>query len=242
MKASSIILITIITIAGCGSKAKTTTSNNIITKMAVNETLTYLALGDSYTIGEAVPQQLSFPFQLTGLLATHSVDVTPPTVIATTGWTTDQLINAVNASEIHTKPYDIVTLLIGVNDQYQGLSQSNYRTKFIQLLNTAIGLAKGDKNRVFVLSIPDWGVTPFAQGQDDIIGPQIDEFNSINKEESVKTGVNYLDITGLSRQAKTDPTLVAQDGLHPSGKMYSQWVARLEPIIRERLKVLKKID
>jgi len=244
MKVSSIILTTIIAIAGCTNQAKTAIADttHTISKMTVTDTLTYLALGDSYTIGEAVPQQQSFPFQLTALLAAHSVNVAPPTVIATTGWTTDQLINAVNTSGIHTKTYDIVTLLIGVNDQYRGLSQSNYRTKFIQVLNTAISLAKGDKRRVFVLSIPDWGVTPFAKGQDDIIGPQIDQFNSINKEESQKAGVNYLDITGLSRQAKTDLELVAEDDLHPSGKMYGQWVARLEPMIREQLKVFKKND
>ncbi len=208
--------------------------------MAITDTLTYLALGDSYTIGESVPQTQSFPFQLTDLLAGYSFDIAPPTIIATTGWTTDQLINAINKNDIHTKTYDIVTLLVGVNDQYQGLSQSNYRTKFAQLLNTAIGFAKGGKSCVFVLSVPDWGVTPFAKGQDNIIGPQIDKFNAVNKEESQKAGVNYLDITGLSRQAKTDPVLVAEDGLHPSGKMYSLWVARLEPMIKERLKLLKK--
>ena len=124
----------------------------------------YLALGDSYTIGESVPQDQSFPYQLNSLLAQSSVKVNAPTIIATTGWTTDNLINAINASDIHNKTYDFVTLLIGVNDQYQGLSQTNYRTKFVQVLHTAINFAKGDTSRVFVVSIPDWGVTPFANG------------------------------------------------------------------------------
>jgi len=203
--------------------------------MAATNGFTYLALGDSYTIGESVPQEQSFPYQLTGLLATDSVQAIVPDIIAVTGWTTDNLINAIAATGIDAKTYDVVTLLIGVNDQYQGLSQTNYRTKFAQVLTTAISAAKGDASRVFVLSIPDWGVTPYANGQDAIIGPQIDQFNSINKEESKKVGVHYLDITPISRQAKTDPSLIAGDGLHPSAKMYGLWVAQLEPMVKARL-------
>jgi lysophospholipase L1-like esterase len=146
------------------------------------------------------------------------------------------LISAIAASSINTKKYDFVTLLIGVNDQYQQLSQDNYRIKFAAVLSTAINFAQGDSSRVFVLSIPDWGVTPFAGGQDALIGPQIDQFNAINKAISLKTGVNYLDITAISRQAATDLTLVAPDGLHPSGKMYALWVNLLEPMVIARLK------
>ena len=161
--------------------------------------------------------------------------VNTPTIIAATGWTTDELINDLFHDPITGKKFDIVTLLIGVNDQYQHLSQDNYRNRFQQVLDTAISFANGNKNHVFVLSIPDWGVTPFAAGQDSIIGPQIDQFNAINKQISTASGVNYLDITGISRQAANDPGLIASDGLHPSGKMYGQWVKLLVPWIAAQL-------
>ncbi|HTD41456.1 MAG TPA: SGNH/GDSL hydrolase family protein, partial [Mucilaginibacter sp.] len=194
------------------------------------------ALGDSYTVGEAVPANQSFPYQLATELTDHNVPVHTPTIIATTGWTTDELINDLFHDPITGKKFDIVTLLIGVNDQYRHLSQDNYRNRFQQLLDTAISFASGNKNHVFVLSIPDWGVTPFAAGQDSIIGPQIDQFNAINKQISTTTGVNYLDITGISRQAANDPSLIAADGLHPSGKMYGEWVKLLEPMVGVQLK------
>ena len=204
--------------------------------MSATDSLNYLALGDSYTIGEAVPQDQSYPYQLTNALNMQSFKVKAPTIIATTGWTTDDLIDAISKSSIHANTYDFVTLLIGVNDQYQGLSEGNYKTKFARVLSTAIAFAKGDASRVFVLSIPDYGVTPFANGQDSVIGPQIDQFNAINKSISLTAGVNYLDITAISRTAVTDPTLIAPDGLHPSGKMYMQWVNLLEPMIAAQLK------
>jgi lysophospholipase L1-like esterase len=236
MKKVQLILIAIIAISGCTNGQAIIQANNTKSSMTATNGFTYLALGDSYTIGEAVPQEKSFPYQLTSLLAADSVQAVTPDIIAVTGWTTDNLINAIAASSIHNKNYDFVTLLIGVNDQYQGLSQTNYRVKFAQVLTTAISFAKGDASRVFVLSIPDWGVTPYANGQDAIIGTLIDQFNSINKEESKKAGVHYLDITPISRQAKTDPSLIAGDGLHPSAKMYGLWVAQLEPMVKGRLR------
>ncbi|GAC1306324.1 MAG: SGNH/GDSL hydrolase family protein [Mucilaginibacter sp.] len=202
----------------------------------MTDSLTYLALGDSYTIGEAVSQGQSFPYQLSHALTTDGLPVMHPVIIARTGWIADNLISAISGSGITDKKFDCVTLLIGVNDQFQGLSQSNYRVKFIQLLNTAINFAKGDASRVFVLSIPDYGVTPFAGGNDSTIGPQIDQFNAINKTETLKAGVAYLDITDISRQAANDPALIAPDGLHPSGKMYGLWIQRLEPLVAARLK------
>jgi len=233
MKALQIILIAITAIIGCTKNSQTATATT--TNMDTKDSLTYLALGDSYTIGESVAADQSYPYQLTASLKASGLHIATPTIIATTGWTADNLINAIASSNIHGRAYDFVTLLIGVNDQYQGLSQSNYRTRFVQLLNTAIGFAKGDTSRVFVLSIPDWGVTPFANGQDAVIGPQIDQFNAINKEESLKAGVHYLDITPISRQAANDPSLVAPDGLHPSGRMYALWVAQLAPTVGARL-------
>jgi len=238
MKALYITLLAIIAIAGCNDKSTTkpitdmTASTGSTSKGGV---YSYLALGDSYTIGEAVPQAQSFPYQLTSLLNKSGEDVGDPTIIATTGWTTDNLINAISQSNIHGKTYDFVTLLIGVNDQYQGLSQTNYRAKFKQVLATAISFAKGDTSRVFVLSIPDYGVTPFANGKDDIIGPQIDQFNAINLDESQKAGVHYINITPISKSAANDVTLVAEDGLHPSAKMYGLWVSQLVSMVKARL-------
>jgi lysophospholipase L1-like esterase len=193
---------------------------NITTMPAT--TYSYLALGDSYTIGESVQQKDSFPYQLSNKLAANGLQ--NPTIIAQTGWTADNLIAAINNSGLIGKTYDVVTLLIGVNDQYQGLSQANYRTKFVQLLNTAIAFAKNNNKHVYVISIPDYGVTPFAGGNDAVIGPQIDQFNAINYQESVKAGVNYVNITPISKQVATDKTLIAADGLHPSAAMYALWV------------------
>jgi lysophospholipase L1-like esterase len=237
MKALQIILLALTTFAGCTKKVSNVpvpNSNN--TTMTTPDSLNYLALGDSYTIGEAVPQAQSYPYQLTDSLNAGSFKVKPPVIIATTGWTTDDLIDAISRSSIHAEKFDFVTLLIGVNDQYQGLSQANYKIKFAEVLSTAISFANNNTSRVFVLSIPDYGVTPFAQGQDSVIGPQIDQFNTINKSISLAAGVNYLDITAISRMAANDPTLIAPDGLHPSGKMYAMWVALLEPMVAAQLK------
>jgi len=241
MKAFYSIVIAVITLTACAKKPivkqPVTTMNKQDTSKAVaNDSLSYLALGDSYTIGEAVVRKDSYPYQLTGLLNASALKVATPTIIATTGWTTDNLINAIANSNITNKKFDFVTLLIGVNDQFQHLSQENYTVKFTEVLNTAINFAKGDTSRVFVLSIPDYGVTPFAGGNDAVIGPQIDQFNAINKEISAKAGVNYLDITGISRQAATNPALIAPDGLHPSGAMYTDWMVVLAPMVASRLK------
>jgi lysophospholipase L1-like esterase len=198
---------------------------------------TYLALGDSYTIGEAVDHSESFPYVLVERLNRQHLHFSyPPTVIATTGWTTGNLINAIAESHFNDKKYDVVTLLIGVNDQYQGLSHDNYRVNFKHLLDTAISFAGGNKNRVFVLSIPDYGVTPFANGRDSVIGPQIDQFNDINRQISASAEVNYIDITAISRLVAKYPNLIASDGLHPSAEMYSEWINVLEPIVAAQLK------
>jgi len=216
--------------------AQTTITNPVQSTMpsATTDTITYLALGDSYTIGESVPATSSFPYQLYTKMTASGVQ--KPTIIAKTGWTADNLINAINTSGINNKTYDIVTLLIGVNDQYQGLSQTNYRTKFVQLVNTAIKFAKGNRSRVFVLSIPDYGVTPYANGQEATIGPLIDQFNDINRQESQQAGVNYINITPISKNAATDLSLLAGDGLHPSAIMYGQWVGLLSTIVAEKIK------
>jgi lysophospholipase L1-like esterase len=182
----------------------------------------YLALGDSYTIGESVPESERWPNQLADLLAAKGsqADVT---MIARTGWTTDELWEAIQAREIKP-PYDMVSLLIGVNNQYRGYDIDNYREEFAFLLNKSIEYAGGDPSRVIVLSIPDWGVTPFAWGRDaGQIAKEIDAFNAVNRDESQKAKVHYVDVTPISRQAVNDSSLIASDGLHPSGKMYTEW-------------------
>jgi lysophospholipase L1-like esterase len=237
MKIATLILFTIAAFAGCTQAAKIKQPGDSINKtIFMTDSLTYLALGDSYTIGESVSQAESYPYQLVNCLNKSGLKVSDPDIIAVTGWTTDDLIGAIDQSGIIGKKFDIVTLLIGVNDQYQQLSQDNYRTKFIQVLNTAIKFAGGDKTHVFVISIPDWGVTPFANGQENVIGPIIDQFNAINKAESLKAGVQYVNITDISKLAAADLSLVAGDDLHPSGKMYSEWVKRVEPLVLNRLK------
>ena len=241
MKKLQLILLTIVSLSACTkaavSNAAKANDTTVTTKpMTTTGSLSYLALGDSYTIGESVPQAQSYPYQLINQLNTQGLNVQSPTIIATTGWTTDNLIDAILQSGLIEKKYDFVTLLIGVNDQYQHLSTDNYTIKFNNVLNTAIAFAGGDKTKVFVISIPDWGVTPYANGQDAVIGPEIDKFNAINKAESLKAGVNYLDITPISRQAASNTALVAEDGLHPSGQMYKMWVDLLEPLVLQRFK------
>ncbi|WP_158800608.1 SGNH/GDSL hydrolase family protein [Pedobacter sp. L105] len=195
---------------------------------------TYLALGDSYTIGEAVTQGQSFPYQLTAAaLDKQGLNVQTPTIIAQTGWTTGDLQQAIQRAAL-TSTYDIVTLLIGVNNQYQGASIATYRTEFSALLQTAISFARGDVTHVFVISIPDWGVTPFGltsgRGQQNI-SMAIDAFNAVNQDEALKAGVNYVNITAESRTAASNLALVASDGLHPSDKMYQEWVSLMSPSV-----------
>jgi lysophospholipase L1-like esterase len=238
MKALQILLISVVVIAGC----KKSVNNNIHpdtlkTVVAPPDigVYHYLALGDSYTIGTSVEPDQSYPLQLVSVMNAAGLSTPAPTIIAEDGWTTDELIHVIATSNITNNKYQVVTLLIGVNDQYEGLTQDYYRTNFVQLLHTAISFAGGDSTRVFVLSIPDYGVTPFAMGRDSVIGPQIDAFNAINKQESASAGVNYLDITGISREAATNASLIATDGLHPSYQMYKLWIDKLAPLVIARM-------
>ncbi|MFN7330835.1 MAG: SGNH/GDSL hydrolase family protein [Bacteroidota bacterium] len=189
----------------------------------------YLALGDSYTIGESVSEAERWPNQLRDSLNKKGYAIGKPTVIATTGWRTDNLKNAMNIAQLKPE-YDLVSLLIGVNNQYQGKSSDQYAIEFEDLLKTAIHLAKGRKENVFVVSIPDYGFTPFGKPNQETITKAIDLFNEINARITYKYKVQYFNITEISRDGLTDPSLVAGDGLHPSGKMYAQWV---ELIVRD---------
>lgn len=189
--------------------------------------LTYLALGDSYTIGEGVDPILNFPNQLTTLLEEDAGLFDAPTIIAKTGWTTRDLISAIDAAELHP-PYNIVTLLIGVNNQYQGRRLEEYEAEFEYLLEKAIELAGGDPDHVFVISIPDWSATPFAVDLDRYtIRKSIDKFNAINNQLTEKAGSNYIEITSAYRDVLYDKSLVASDNLHPAPKEYARWATRL---------------
>ncbi len=189
--------------------------------------LKYLALGDSYTIGQSVPVEDRFPHQTVARLKQSGRNVAEPEYIATTGWTTDNLLSAINSVN-KPKNYDIVSLLIGVNNQYQGRDTVEYKLQFTLCLQEAIAHAANRKDRVFVLSIPDYGVTPFGkQMNPQKIAKEIDAFNHINATISAAYGVNYTEITKGSRYASSDPTLIASDGLHPSGKEYRKWAEKL---------------
>ena len=202
------------------------------------DTLKYLALGDSYTIGRLVPVEDSFPYQLTAKLKSKGFNMASPTLIAQNGWRTDELIKGIAGSGVKNQ-FDVVTLLIGVNNQFQGFDVDTYRAEFAQLLNTAIAYARGNKARVFVLSIPDWGVTPFGALRGPAkIAVQIDLYNKINREESEKAGVNYIDITDITRDVGDDLAYLASDHLHPSAKLYRLWVNRLDRRIRKVLEGL----
>ncbi len=195
----------------------------------------YLALGDSYTIGESVDPSERWPVQLTARLRERGITLDDPLLIAATGWTTDELSRAITQAE-PPGPFDLVSLSIGVNNQYRGRSEEEYRWHFRALLQRAIAFADGNPARVIVLSIPDWSVTPFASGLDADqsslarIATQIERFNAINRAETERPGVHYIDITLISRRAAADLSLLAKDGLHPSGKMYAAWARLIEPI------------
>lgn len=195
----------------------------------------YLALGDSYTIGQSVRESERFPAQTVELLRAENINVKDPHYIATTGWTTTNLFSAIN-SQNSAKDFDIVTLLIGVNDQYQQRDTAGYRERFSELLNKAVDFAGSRKNYVFVLSIPDYSATPFVhESQKARVSMEIDQFNAINKEVTLQNGIAYIDITPSTRQAANDPSLIAGDGLHPSGKEYAVWAGMLAPLIKKIL-------
>lgn len=186
------------------------------------EHIAFLALGDSYTIGESVPDQERWPVQLVKRLTAKGYNMAEPRIIATTGWRTDDLKNAIDKANL-TTDYGMVSLLIGVNNQYQGKSGESYKPEFEELLNKAIELAGGRKERVFVVSIPDYGFTPFGEPKKDEISKAIDEFNNINRTITLRYGIRYYYITDLTRKGLKQPELVAPDKLHPSGIMYAQW-------------------
>jgi lysophospholipase L1-like esterase len=197
---------------------------------------TYLALGDSYTIGEAVPLPQSFPFQAVQLLRKEKVHMAPPEIIARTGWTTDELAAAMGDHHF-LKHYDFVSLLIGVNNQYRGRTLEEYTLECGNLVARAVELAHGKPEHVFILSIPDYGVTPYAQKLDSAkIAQEIDQYNAVARALAAQYKAHFIDITPGTREAYSDPSLLAPDELHPSEKAYAEWAGELAAAMREFIK------
>jgi len=220
------------------------------------DAITWLALGDSYTIGEGVTAEARWPMQLARALRDDGIAIADPRIIATTGWTTDELSAAlddmdagsagvaptkadpagpVSTRDASSRTYGFVSLLIGVNDQYRGRGADDYRDAFAALLQRAIGYAGGRADRVLVLSIPDWGVTPFAAGQGRdpaLIGRELDAYNAIAREACAQRDVAFVDVTPVSRERGAQPAMLVEDGLHPSAQMYAQWARLALPVAR----------
>lgn len=231
-------ILTILFFFTCSSSCN---KNDNIEEMAVDpviKTFHYLALGDSYTIGESVAGLENFPNQVTEIMKGDTLRVIPR-IIAKTGWTTDELetgITTANSNDPLRPSYDFVSLLIGVNNQYRGRSVDNYRTEFEELLKKAIRFAGNRGERVVVVSIPDWGVTPFATGRDrKKIAREIDAYNAANRLIANQYKIHYIDITPWTREAATDISLLAPDGLHPSGKEYRRWAQEIEAYFRSKI-------
>jgi lysophospholipase L1-like esterase len=200
-----------------------------------NTTYSYLALGDSYTIGEGVDKEKNYPHQLRKELLKLGIPFADPKIIAKTGWTTDELKAGIDAQGIHGNVYDLVTLLIGVNNQYRGRSVENYQTEFEELLTQAIAFAGGNSNKVIVVSIPDWGVTPFAVSKgvnQTKVASEINEYNAAKFNICQKMKVKYIDITNAYREYGAEEVMLASDQLHPSAKVYEDWTKKLTEEIK----------
>ena len=198
---------------------------------------TFLALGDSYTIGEGVASGERWPMQLAARLRNEAFDIVDPQIIATTGWTTGELSAAMDATSF-APPYDLVTLLVGVNNQYRGQPLDEYDAQFHVLLQRAIKLAGGNAGHVIVVSIPDWGVTPFAarEGRDaSVVAREIDAFNASACAETREVGAHWVDVTPLSRAPEARSELVS-DGLHPSSAQYARWAEAILPAAHAALR------
>ncbi len=205
--------------------------NPTFVKSTTKGTFNFLTLGDSYTIGESVAESERWPVQLAEMLRKQNIDLASPDIIAKTGWTTSELATGIHKAN-PTNNYDLVSVLIGVNNQYRGQSLATYRTELRDILTTAIGFAKNKPERVFMLSTPDWGVTPFAAGSNQAkIANEIDGFNAVAQEECKKLSIKYIDITPLSKTALNNASLVASDQLHFSGKMYQLWAEKALPVV-----------
>lgn len=205
-------------------------------------TIRYLALGDSYTIGEGVDTSGRWPVQLAEKIRQAGVGIKEVRIVARTGWTTDELMAGMDQADLQG-PYDLVTLLVGVNNQYRGHDIDEFRIQLTSLLERARELAGGRAERVTVVSIPDWGVTPFARTRNpDRISREIDAFNVVKRTETRLAGSHFVDITPLSRKAANDSALLASDGLHPSAEMYTLWTERISPVVLKTLGIKQPLN
>ncbi len=206
------------------SCSNTKETNQIPKKEPIQkEGLSYLALGDSYTIGESVEENYRWPVLLANELNNQGISIQAPVIIAKTGWRTDELIAALKQHEFDEK-YDIISILIGVNNQYQGKDLATYKSDLLALIELATNYSKRGKSGVFAFSIPNYGVTPFAAKDEKRISKEIAEWNKAYKTVMEELGIQFYDITPISIEAKYDQSLIAKDGLHPSEKMYKAWV------------------
>lgn len=210
--------------------------------LKIQSPIRYLALGDSYTIGQSVSPAARWPAQLADSLALRGFETEALRVIATTGWRTDNLINAVRNQDLEDENYNLVSILIGVNNQYQSRPFSQYINEFPALVDSAIRYAGGDKDRVFIVSIPDYAYTPFGQQSADPgeISMELDEYNAFSKHIADSMQITYFDITPISRQGIQIPSYVASDGLHPSAVQYTEWVKLMLELIDQRLTAVDK--
>ena len=216
MKKSLFLLLLLVFLSGCSSTSGVVNSNDA--------DFSYLALGDSYTIGESVPADQRWPVQLAERLRTRGYKMAAPKIIAKTGWTTGNLLDAMETELDVQRDFDLVSILIGVNNQYQNKSISEYETDLNELFRKAINHSRTREKGVFAVSIPDYGATPFGEENAERIGREIDEFNAVFRKVAEAYNVSFYNITPVSREAKNNPELIAEDGLHPSGLMYRYWV------------------
>ncbi|MDZ7659330.1 SGNH/GDSL hydrolase family protein [Fodinibius sp.] len=226
-----VILLSTVLLSGCQEKSKSTVSDQEITYQEIS----FLALGDSYTIGESVDEEERWPVQLADSLRQHGYSVSPPDIIAETGWTTADLQQAIDEENPQSN-YDLVSLLIGVNNQYQGLNFEQFEQEFEELLSQAITFAGDDTADVFVVSIPNYGATPFGQIRNpEQIRQELKQYNETAESIAQEYEITFIDITPISEKALDNPELTASDDLHPSGKMYQLWVSKMLPSILPKL-------
>lgn len=234
MRSFIAVLSLLIFMVGCSSSTEALKPEEAESPNNPNN-LSYLALGDSYTIGESVAEDMRWPVQLIKQLRTKEIEINTPKIIAKTGWTTDNLLNAMDAN-LGDEKYDLVSVLIGVNNQFQNKSISDYETDLNTIFTEAIDLSRTGREGVFVVSIPDYGATPFGASNSEEIGREIAEFNAVLEKVAGEYSLEFYNITPISKLAKSDRSLVANDGLHPSGKMYKLWVDLFLNDVLEKVK------
>lgn len=227
MRKILLLLLVVTLFIGCNATSDTSSSSNA--------KYSYLALGDSYTIGESVAVDKRWPVQLVERLNQRGYEVAPPKIVAKTGWTTMDLIRGIESEIDVQRDFDLVSILIGVNNQYQNKTLSEFETELNEIFRKAINHSKNLEKGVFAVSIPDYGATPFGASNAQEIGMEIDEFNAIFRKVAEEYNVDFYNITPISRQGLENPALVASDGLHPSGLMYQYWVDEIIDKVAEKL-------